>query len=132
MEKYPFPTDVSQVIQFLGVALYFRCFDPEFSKNLIVSPLYKHDTNFQWTTECQAAFDTSKKLLVNAPILAYPQFEFDYPFILETDAGVKGFGAVLTQQQADGKVHPIVFASRSLSIHVRHYGISELETLGLV
>ena len=39
---------------------------------------------------------------------------------------------MLAQQQADGKVHPIVFASRLLSVHECHYGISELETLGLV
>ncbi len=39
---------------------------------------------------------------------------------------------MLVQQQADGKVHPIAFASRSLSVHEHDYGISELETLGLV
>ena len=39
---------------------------------------------------------------------------------------------MLAQQQADGKVHPIAFASRSLTVHERNYGISELETLGLV
>ena len=42
-----------------------------------------------------------------------------------------GLGAVLAQQQGDGKVHPIAFASRSLSVHERNYGISELETLEL-
>ena len=72
-----------------------------------------------------------KKLLVNAPILAYPQSQSCYPFILETDASAKGLGAMLAQQQADGKVHPITFASRSLSVHEHHYGISELETWDL-
>ena len=33
---------------------------------------------------------------------------------------------------ADGKVYPIAFASRSLTVHERNYGISELETLGLL
>ena len=54
------------------------------------------------------------------------------PIILETDASKKGLGAVLAQQQADGKAHPITFASRSLSVCEHNYGISELETLGLV
>ena len=133
MDNYPSPTDVGQVRQFLGLASYYRRFVPEFSK--IASPLHsllKHDATFQWTTECQAAFEELKRLLVNAPILAYPQFQSDYPFILETDASQKGLGAVLAQQQADGKVHPIAFASRSLNVHERNYGISELETLGLV
>ena len=133
MDKYPSPTDATQVRQFLGLASYYRHFVPDFSK--IASPLHnllKRDATFQWTTECQAAFDTLKKLVVNAPILAYPQFQSEYPFILETDASAKGLGAVLAQLQADRKVHPIAFASRLLSVHKRNYGISELKTLGLV
>ena len=52
--------------------------------------------------------------------------------MLETDASIHGLGAVLAQKQADGKVHPIAYASRSLNCHERNYGITELETLGLV
>lgn len=36
------------------------------------------------------------------------------------------------QQITDGKVHPIAFASRSLTSAERNYAITELETLGLV
>lgn len=73
------------------------------------------------------------KALINAPVLAYPQFGSKYPFILETDASTNGLGAVLAQQQiTDGKVHPIAFASRSLTSAERNYAITELETLGLV
>ena len=52
--------------------------------------------------------------------------------MLETDASIQGLGAVLSQRQADGKIHPIAYASRSLNTHERNYGITELETLGLV
>lgn len=38
----------------------------------------------------------------------------------------------MAQQQDDGKVHPIVFASRSLTCHECNYAITELEKLGLV
>ena len=71
-------------------------------------------------------------MLVTAPVLAYPQFQSEHPFILETDASTEGLGAILAQQQSDGKVHPIAYASRSLNPHERNYGITELETLGLV
>ena len=36
------------------------------------------------------------------------------------------------QCQSDGHVHPIAYASRSLHPNERNYGITELETLGLV
>ena len=71
-------------------------------------------------------------MLVTAPVLAYPQFQSEHLFILETDASTEGLGAVLAQQQSDGKVHPIAYASRSLNPHERNYGITELKTLGLV
>ena len=70
-----------------------------------------------------------KNLLVSAPVLAYHS---KHPFILETAASTKGLGAVLAQEQEDGKVHPVAFASQSLSPNEQNYAITELETLGLV
>ncbi len=52
-------------------------------------------------------------------------------FVLETDASGLGLGAVLSQEK-EGQLHPIAYASRTLDIHECNYGISELETLGLV
>ena len=74
----------------------------------------------------------SWSLLITAPVHAYPQFGPDKSFISETDASGCGLGAVLGQEQSDGKVHPIAYASRSLYHHKQNYGISELETLRLV
>ena len=38
----------------------------------------------------------------------------DAEFVLETGASGVGLGAVLSQQQPDGILHPIAYASRSL------------------
>ena len=133
--SYPVPVDVTRVRQFLGLASYYRRFVPGFAK--AAAPLHallKKDAKFYWTEHSQESFDCLKKLLVTTvtPVLAYPQFQSEHPFILETDANTEGLGAVLAQQQSDGKVHPIAYASRSLNPHEHNYGITELETLGLV
>ena len=70
-------------------------------------------------------------------MVAYPRFGSDRSLILETDASGVGLGAVLSQTQDDGvahpiRSHPIAYVSRSLDKHKRNYGISELETLGIV
>ena len=48
------------------------------------------------------------------------------------DSSHQGLGAVLSQQQADGKLHPIAFTSRALAAAEKNYGITDLETLGVV
>ena len=49
------------------------------------------------------------------------------PELLDTDTSIEGLGAVLEQEQDDGMLHPVAYASRSLSKVERNYGITELE-----
>ena len=62
-------------------------------------------------------------------MLAYPKFGLGVAFTLESDASGVGLGAVLSQTQDDGQLHPIAYASRSLDCSERNYSITELETL---
>ena len=48
---------------------------------------------FEWSTDCQQAFDTLKKSLTVSSVLVYPNFAES--FRLETNVCVKGLGAVL-------------------------------------
>ena len=80
--------------------------------------------------DCQVAFEGLKAKLTEAPILVYPNFDED--FVLETDACIRGLGAVLSQYQRDGHLCPVAYASRSLSHAERNYSITEMETLVVV
>lgn len=74
--------------------------------------LTKQDRSFNWTSECEQAFQTLKTLNSAAPVLKYLQF--DREFIVQTDASDVGVGAVLSQLD-DGIEKPVAFASQSLS-----------------
>ena len=133
VKSYPCPLDATGVRRFLGLASYYRRFVPNFS--VIAAPLNaltKKNAVFQWTSECDRAFEELKHSLTTTPVLGYPRFGPGRSFILETDASTVGLGAVLSQTQDDGTIHPIAYASRSVDKHEKNYGISELETLGLV
>ena len=129
--EFPVPESVTSVRQFLGLTSYYRRFIARFAK--IAAPLHaltRKNVAFEWSAECQEAFEALKAAITQSPVLAYPNFEVD--FVLETDASVKGLGAVLSQPQSDGVQHPVAFASRSLSPAERNYGVTELETLAVV
>ena len=131
VSDFPKPTDLKSLRSFLGLTSYYRRFVPCFSS--VAQPLYsltRKDAPYEWSLDCEAAFAQLKSLLTNAPVLAYPQFGKE--FLLETDASGVGLGAVLSQEQPDGTVRPIAFASRTLQPHEKNYGISELEALGVV
>ena len=62
-----------------------------------------------WSKECQEGFDALKHALTTALVLVYP--DYTQPFILKTDASLKGLGAVLSQKGKDGEVCFIAYAS---------------------
>jgi hypothetical protein len=65
----------------------------------------KNKVKFVWSPECEDAFQTLKKLLTTAPVLA--QLDIEKPFDVYCDASGTGIGCVLMQE---GKV--IAYASR--------------------
>ena len=108
--KWPIPTTVQQVQQFLGLASYYRKFIKDFAT--VAKPLHRlteQGRPFRWTEDCASAFAELKLRLTSAPILTYPDFQL--PFILDTDASNTGVGAVLSQVQA-GEEKVIAYASR--------------------
>ena len=97
-----------------------------------IPPLAQNLPPFEWTLEHQESFERLKHSLITVPILAYPNYE--KPFLLETDASLKCFGAVLSQQDSYGDQWVISFASKSLKPYeklMRSYSSAKLELLAL-
>ena len=75
------------------------------------------------------AFDALKQACMSAAVLAFAYYTKE--FLLETDASKEGFGAVLSQKQADGQYHPVTYGSWALSAHEKNYHSTKLEFLVL-
>ena len=131
VRDFPAPSNVKEVRQFLGLSSFYRKFIPSFAK--LAQPLHsltKKNAYFKWTEDCQQAFKLLKRKLSEAPVLVYPNFSKG--FTVETDASYSGLGAILSQEQEDGCLHPVSYASRALSPAEQNYGITDLETLAVV
>jgi len=131
VQQFPQPENLQDVRRFLGMSSYYRRFIPNFAK--VAQPLHRLTAKgvpFDWTAECEIAFLSLKTHLVTPPVLAYPCFTKD--FTLETDASIQGLGAVLSQAQEDGRLHPVAYATRALNPSEKNYSVTELETLAVV
>jgi len=132
MEDFPIPKNVTDVKSFLGVTGYYRKFIKDYAK--LASPLTEltkvSKVEFKWTAECETAFKLLKNLLVNAPILKFPDFK--RKFKIQTDACDAGLGAVLAQEDENGKEYVIMFASRTLSDAEKKWSTREKEALGVI
>lgn len=54
------------------------------------------------------------------------------PFVVETDSSSFAIGAILSQRDDNGKVHPILFASRAMNTAEQYYIDSEKEVCVVV
>ena len=130
------PDTYTKVKSFVGLVGHYRCFIKGFAK--IAAPLYnltsgdnkdKKSEHVNLSPEALEAFDRLKAACLQAPILAFP--DFNKPFLLETDASGRGLGAVLSQTQADGRYHPIAHASHVMNETEQRYHSNKQEFLAL-
>ena len=131
IQDWPTPKTVKQVRQFLGFGNFYRRFIWHFSD--LAKPLndlLKKDHPFEWTNDCQKAFDCLKERFTQEPVLAMP--DHACPFQIKTDASKYATGAVLTQLNSNGDRHPISFISKTLSPAERNYKIYDRELLAII
>ena len=124
------PGNIKELRSYLGCFGYYRKFISQFSQ--VAEPLYallRKGTKFIWTSKQQTAFDTLKRKLSTAPVLALPVD--DAQTIIDCDASDTGLGAVLSQL-IDGEERPLAYASRTYSQQELNYCITRRELLGLI
>ncbi|KAL0344363.1 UNVERIFIED_CONTAM: Transposon Tf2-11 polyprotein [Sesamum angustifolium] len=80
---------------------------------------------WNWTPQCQVAFDNLKRAMVTDPVLALP--DMSKLFTVETDASNFALGGALMQ---DG--HSVTFESKKLKDVERRYSVHEKELLAVV
>ena len=79
------------------MAGYYRRFILVFSRvSKSITRLLKNQAKFVWSFECEEAFQTLKRLLTTAPVLAQPNIEKS--FDVYCDASGIGIGCVLMQE----------------------------------
>ena len=111
--NYPVPTNKQQVMRFLGMARYYQ----RFCKTLFVigaplTNLLKKRQVYQWTADCQAAFQQIRMMLSCKPTLQAPGFL--QQFYLMVDASDIGAGAVLMQFDDNSIEHHVCYFSSVL------------------
>lgn len=145
VRDWPRPQSVKDLRSFLGFSSYYRRFVPHFAQ--VAKPLYelisltnkvkasrtKSNQVMQssWSGACDKAFSELKDRLISSSVLGYA--DFTKPFILETDASLQGLGAVLMQDQEEGR-RVIAYASRTLRKAEKNdanYSSAKLELLAV-
>ncbi|PLW26160.1 hypothetical protein PCANC_27366 [Puccinia coronata f. sp. avenae] len=124
-------------VEYLGPVIlrfsnFYRRFIGHFSGT--ARPLHdltKKAAQFVWDDRCGKAFEALKTAFTTAPVLkiANPYC----PFVLECDCLNFVLGAVLSQVcDSNGKLHPVVFLSRSLVQAEKNYEVFDKELLAIV
>jgi hypothetical protein len=92
--KWPIPTNVIEVMSFVGASQYLRKFIASFT--VAAAPLHAITSigkSFQWGKNQQKAFDELKRKISQGTILTLPNLQ--NPFEVETDASRYSMGVVL-------------------------------------
>ena len=121
LRRWPSPKSVKDLRRVLGFIGYYQQYIPAFgSKTAVMSDLLKKDTVFNWTPECEKAFQLLKQEMEEYPLLKFP--DVNEEFVLTTDGSGTGWGAVLSQEKG-----VIAFASGKWTPAEKNWSVTERE-----
>ena len=120
------PTDKQELQSLLGTVNFMSTFIPNLTKKThLMRSLLKRDSHFVWTSDMQKELNTIKNDIASTVELIH--YDPNKPAIIETDASLKGIGAVLIQ---DGK--PVRFLSKAPTPAEANYTNIERELLAIL
>ena len=133
LKKVPPPKDLRSLRGFLGKINYYTKFVP--NRAMLFHPLYqllKKNVEWNWTEECQAAYEKVKEILTTSPAITI--FNPRREIVIYTDASNIGIGAVLKQYD---KNYPkledtIGYFSKPLLKYQINYSTVEHELLAIL
>lgn len=140
IKEWPMPTTRPQARAFIGKVSYYRKYVPQFSALArpwtdIMNKVSAADDKLplQVSEIMKHSFEALRKRLMSAPILAYPRFSSDQPFVLDTDwsGDHMAIGAVLSQEQ-DGKERVIAYGSKKLNGSQASYPANKGELFAII
>ena len=124
------PKTVTQLKSFMGSIHSLHKYLPAIAEmSAPLRPLLSKKNEYNWTAECENAFQNIKVGVAN--IVELKHFDIHKDIRVVCDASHNGLGAVLEQLGTEGW-SPISFASRFLNAAEKKYSTNELEMLAVV
>jgi len=131
IKEWKEPTNIKGIQSFLGFANFYRRFIQDYS--WITTPLTRltrKEVDWEWGDKQQTAFETLKTAMVTEPI---PQhFDPERPITIEMDASDYAIGAICSQPDDNGTLHPVAYYSQKLKDPECNYDIHDKELLAIV
>ena len=130
IRDWPTPRKVKDVQSFLGFANFYRRFIANYSDMSVpLTRLTRKSARWDWSPECQEAFDLLKVVFTRTPVLHH--FDPSLPLVVETDASDYAVAGILSLRTDDGEIHPVAFYSRTLHGAELNYDTHDKELLAI-
>lgn len=125
------PNSIRALRRFLGMSNYYRRFIAQYSEvvRALTDLLKNKPKTVRWNDLAETSFIKIKELLINAPLLANP--DFNMPFSIHCDASDTAIAGVLTQER-NGQEQPVAYFSHKLSGPEQRYFATEKEALAVI
>jgi len=131
IKDYPIPKNQKDLQHFIGMLGFFRIY--VFWASILLDDLHKlisKGSDWIWQEKHTIAFNAIKDAISDASKLQLP--DMNRPFTIRTDACDIGISAILLQEDVDGKLKAISFASKTLNKAERNYSTSHKECLAVI